>query len=142
MIGIGIWTFVVYIGFVIVWNVVIKRSITEAMALALLVACAFSGTDFFPVLKDSLISAFSSNVILAIMLFTFMSNIVTATGIIGRLVNILNSLLGRIRGGLRTGHSDDALFAPYDLAGGALRHACRHGRDAGMVCGGFEPLHV
>lgn len=99
MIGIGIWTFVVYIGFVIVWNVVIKRSITEAMALALLVACGFSGTNFFPVLKESLISAFSSNVILAIMLFTFMSNIVTATGIIGRLVNILNSLLGRIRGG-------------------------------------------
>lgn len=99
MVGVGIWAFIAYIGFVIIWNVVVKRGITEAMALSLLVACAFSGVNFFPVLKDSLSGAFSSNVILAIMLFTFMSNIVAATGIIGRLVNILNSLLGRIRGG-------------------------------------------
>lgn len=99
MIGLGIWTFVVYIAFIILWNTLGKRSIGEAMAIGLLIACGFSGSNFLPVLKNSLISAFSSNVMLAIMLFTFMSAIVTETGIIGRLVNILNSLLGKIRGG-------------------------------------------
>lgn len=99
MVGIGILTFVVYIGFVILWNTLAKRSIAEAMAIGLLIACAFNGSNFLPVLQDSVVSALSDNVMLAIMLFTFMSAIVTATGIIGRLVNILNSLLGRIRGG-------------------------------------------
>ena len=99
MVGIGILTFVVYIGFIVLWSTLVKRSIAEAMAIGLLVACAFNGHDFLPVLRDSLISALSSNVMLAIMLFTFMSAIITATGIIGRLVDILNSLLGRIRGG-------------------------------------------
>ena len=99
MVGIGILTFVVYIGFVILWNTLAKRSIAEAMAIGLLIACAFNGSNFLPVLRDSVVSALSDNVMLAIMLFTFMSAIVTATGIIGRLVNILNSLLGRIRGG-------------------------------------------
>ena len=35
----------------------------------------------------------------AIMLFTIMSSIMTQTGIITRLVNILNAILGRLRGG-------------------------------------------
>ena len=34
-IGIGVWAFVVYLAVVIVWNAVIKRSITEAMLLGL-----------------------------------------------------------------------------------------------------------
>lgn len=99
MIGIGLWAFVVYIAFVILWSTVIKRGIGEAMGIGLLIACAFNGSQMLPVLKDSIISAFSSNVMYAIMLFTFMSAIVSETGIIGRLVNILNSMLGKIRGG-------------------------------------------
>lgn len=99
MIGIGIWAFIIYIFFIIGWNLLLKRSIAEAMALGLLIAAAFSGHNMIAVLKESLISAFTSNVMLAIMLFTFMSAIVTETGIIKRLVTILNSLLGRLKGG-------------------------------------------
>lgn len=99
MIGIGIWAFVVYILFVVGWSTIMKRSIAEAMAIALLIACAFNGGEMLSVLQDSIISAFSSSVMYAIMLFTFMSAIVAETGIIQRLVNILNSLLGKIRGG-------------------------------------------
>ena len=44
-IGIGVWAFVVYLAVVIVWNAVIKRSITEAMLLGFLVAAAFGGID-------------------------------------------------------------------------------------------------
>lgn len=99
MIGLGIWAFLVYIIFIVCWSTVIKRGIAEAMAIGLLIACAFSGAEMLGVLKDSIISAFSSSVMYAIMLFTFMSAIVAETGIIQRLVNILNSLLGKVRGG-------------------------------------------
>lgn len=44
-IGIGVWAFVVYLAVVIVWNAVVKRSITEAMLLGFLVAAAFGGID-------------------------------------------------------------------------------------------------
>ena len=99
-IGIGVWAFVVYIAFVILWNVVVKRSIAEAMAIGLVIASAFSGFSAMPsVIVSSLVKAMQSDVMLAIMLFMFMSTVMAKTGIIGRLVNILNSLLGRIRGG-------------------------------------------
>ena len=39
--GIGIVAFVVYIVFVIVWYLGLKRSIAEAMLLGLIVCCAF-----------------------------------------------------------------------------------------------------
>lgn len=99
MIGTGIWAFLVYIIFVICWSMVVRRTIAEAMAIGLLIACSFSGSELFSVLKDSMISAFTSSVMYAIMLFTFMSAIVAETGIIQRLVNILNSMLGKVRGG-------------------------------------------
>ena len=39
-------------------NTLGKRSIGEAMAIGLLIACGFSGSNFLPVLKDSLTSTF------------------------------------------------------------------------------------
>ena len=99
MIGIGIWVFALYILFIVCWSTAVKRDVSEAMALGFLLSFAFSGREMPTVLWESLKSAFSSSVMYAIMLFTFMSAVVTQTGIIGRLVDILNSLLGKVRGG-------------------------------------------
>lgn len=99
-IGIGIVAFLVFIVFVIVWYLVLKRSIAEAMLLGLLVCCAFSGIQNIPTtFVTSLKDAITEDVMAAIMLFTIMSSIMTQTGIITRLVNILNAILGRLRGG-------------------------------------------
>lgn len=99
-IGIGIVAFLVFIVFVIVWYLVLKRSIAEAMLLGLLVCCAFSGIQNIPTtFVTSLKDAMTEDVMAAIMLFTIMSSIMTQTGIITRLVNILNAILGRLRGG-------------------------------------------
>ena len=85
--GIGIVAFVVYIVFVIVWYLGLKRSIAEAMLLGLIVCCAFNGIGNIP---TTFVSSLQS---------TMMASIMTQTGIITRLVNILNSILGRLRGG-------------------------------------------
>jgi len=98
-IGIGVWAFVVYITFIITWNVAVKRHIAEAMAIGLLIAAAFNGTNMLSVLLTSFLGAIQSDVILAITLFLIMSTIMSKTGIFQRLVNILNSILGRVRGG-------------------------------------------
>ena len=99
-IGTGIIAFLVFIAFVIVWYLVLKRSIAEAMLLGLLVCCAFTGVENIPTtFVTSLKDAMTEDVMAAIMLFTIMSSIMTQTGIITRLVNILNAILGRLRGG-------------------------------------------
>lgn len=99
-IGIGIWAFVVYILFVMFWYLGLKRTIAEAMFLGMIIACAFNGIDQIPAtLASSFTDAIQENVMAAIILFTVMASIMTKTGIINHLVNILNSLLGRVRGG-------------------------------------------
>ena len=99
-IGIGVWAFVVYLAVVIVWNAVIKRSITEAMLLGFLVAAAFGGIDnYITTFVEAFCAAATDEIFVAPMMFVFMSAIMTKTGIIGELIEILNSLVGRLRGG-------------------------------------------
>ena len=98
--GIGIFAFLAFIAFVILWYLALKRSIAEAMLLGLLVCCAFIGVGNIPAtFATSLKDAMTEDVMAAIMLFTIMVSIMTQTGIITRLVNILNAVLGRLRGG-------------------------------------------
>ena len=98
--GFGIVIFLVYIAFVMVWYLGLKRSIAEAMLLGLVLVCLLNGVDTAPqVFVKSLRKALKQDVMAAIMLFTLMASIMTRTGIITRLVNILNSFLGRLRGG-------------------------------------------
>ena len=99
-IGIGILAFLVYIIFVMAWYLLLKRSIAEAMLLGLIIVCAFNGVGTLPqTFAASLTKALKQDVMAAIILFTVMASIMTQTGIITRLVNILNSILGRFRGG-------------------------------------------
>ena len=96
----GIVAFLVYIVFVMIWYLMLKRSIAEAMLLGLVIVCAFNGVDVLPqTFASSLTKALTQDVMAAIILFTVMASIMTQTGIITRLVNILNSILGRFRGG-------------------------------------------
>lgn len=100
MIGIGITAFLVYIVFVMIWYLLLKRSIAEAMLLGLFIVCAFNGVEKLPqTVVTSMKDAVTQDVMAAIVLFTFMSSIMMQTGIIHRLVDILNAVLGRLKGG-------------------------------------------
>ena len=99
-IGIGIWAFVVYILAILVWMLVIKRNIAEAMLVGLVVVALFNGPADLPqTLWTSVFSAAKESSFLATMLFLIMSVVMTRTGIIAKLVELLNSLIGRVRGG-------------------------------------------
>lgn len=76
------------------------RSIAEAMLFRSRNRSAFNGVDVLPqTFASSLTKALTQDVMAAIILFTVMASIMTQTGIITRLVSILNSILGRFRGG-------------------------------------------
>ena len=95
----GILALFVFIAITVLINVVLKRDIAEALLLGLLGVALFGGKDAPQLLWHGITSAISSEVTFAGMAFVFMGIIVQSTGLIDRLITILNSIFGRLRGG-------------------------------------------
>ncbi len=89
----------VYMAAIIVWNFVLGRNIGEAMLVGLLVVTAFAGADAWTVLTHAFWEATQEQVMFAGLAFVFMSYILGQTPVLDRMIDILNSLLGRVRGG-------------------------------------------
>ncbi|GGV09573.1 TRAP transporter large permease subunit [Streptomyces spectabilis] len=95
----AILALVAFIGVIIVWNVAFKRNIGEAMVLGFLASAAFGGADAPRVAWDSLVAGLQSEITFAALAFVFVSELLTRTGLVHRMIDILSSLLGRRRGG-------------------------------------------
>ncbi len=99
-IGIGIWAFLAYIGFILFWNLIVKRKLAEAMMLSWIIVCLFHGISAAPgALWKSFLAGTRTSSCLSPILFVGMAALMEETKIIGRLIDILNSLLGRLKGG-------------------------------------------
>lgn len=103
MIGIGIISLLIYIGIILVLNVVFKRRASEAMMWAymvlIIVGGVFSKHTSSALFAKSFKYGIHAEVVYAAMGFVFMSFLMEKTGVIMRLVTILNSLIGRLPGG-------------------------------------------
>lgn len=89
----------VFIAVIVVWNVVVKRNMGEAMILGFIVTVLFAGAAAPTVAVESLVDATESEVLYAAAAFVFMTYFVDRVGVIGKLVDILSAALGRVRGG-------------------------------------------
>ncbi|NYI98217.1 TRAP-type C4-dicarboxylate transport system permease large subunit [Streptomonospora nanhaiensis] len=96
---IGLWAFVAYICVIILWNVVIKRGIGEAMVIGFVVVAVFGGAQAPGLMWAGIRAAATEEVVFAASAFVFMGFLLGRTGLVDRLVDMLNSLLGRLRGG-------------------------------------------
>lgn len=96
---VGILSLVLFIVIVSVVTVVLKRSCAEGMFLAWLVILFLGGAKAPELAVSSLKTAFTTEVVFPTMAFCFMSTLMLRTGIIERLVQIFNSIFGRIAGG-------------------------------------------
>ncbi|WP_444963308.1 TRAP transporter large permease subunit [Nocardiopsis sp. M1B1] len=88
-----------FIAVIIVWNVVFKRNMGEAMLLGLVVTALFAGAQAPAYLLRGLVDALTHEVLYAALAFVFMAYLIDVTGLIQRILAILNSLFGRVRGG-------------------------------------------
>lgn len=95
----GVLALGVFIAVTVIVNVVLKRRISEALVLALIACSLVGGADALNLLSAAVVDGFQSDVTFAGMAFVFMGVIVSATGLIERLIHILNSMFGRVRGG-------------------------------------------
>ncbi len=98
-IGLSIWALIAYVATIIVWNSVFKRNIGEAMGVAWITVLLFGGSKMPSLFVASVLFASRQETVYAALAFVFMAYVMTKTGLISRLVDILNSVLGRIAGG-------------------------------------------
>ncbi len=96
---IGLIALGAFIAVIIIWNVVFKRNMGEAMLLGFLVTALFAAPDVPGAVVAGVRGALDEEVLYAAMAFVFMAYVVDRTGLIQKILTILNSLVGRIRGG-------------------------------------------
>lgn len=102
-IGIGVWALVIYIGVILTVSIVFKKDVGIAMLISFISVSIFgvlvTNLSFFDFIKLGIKAATTETTAYAVMLFVFVSIMMGQTGIIHRLIDILNSLVGRVRGG-------------------------------------------
>ncbi len=89
----------VFITVIVVWNVVVKRNMAEAMLLGFIATLLFAGPQAPGMAVDAFVNAAENEVLYAAVAFVFMTYFVDKTGVMDKLISILSSLLGRLPGG-------------------------------------------
>ncbi|MCI8455243.1 MAG: TRAP transporter large permease subunit [Lachnospiraceae bacterium] len=121
MIGIGIISLLIYIAAILVINMVLKRKMAEAMLWSFLLILAigglFGGQSVAALAQTGIKAAAKQEVVYASMAFVFMAFMMDKTGVIGRLVEILNSVLGRLPGG--SGYVSTIASALFGMVSGS-----------------------
>lgn len=97
--GTAVWALIAFIVIVLFWAIFTKRNIGEAMILGFVVTLIFSGSQAFDLFLPSLMTGLTHSVVFASLAFIFMAQLINYTGLIGRIIQILNSLIGRLPGG-------------------------------------------
>ncbi|MET4619194.1 TRAP-type C4-dicarboxylate transport system permease large subunit [Arthrobacter sp. 2762] len=96
---IGIWALGAYLAVILLWTTLIKRSVGEAMIIGFLVVLPFTGAAALQIGWASLYSAATDEIVYATMAFVFMGYLLDKTGVLDRLIDLLNSLIGGVKGG-------------------------------------------
>jgi TRAP-type C4-dicarboxylate transport system permease large subunit len=98
---IAVWALVAFIGVIIVWNAVLKRNIGEAMIVGFVAVAVFGlvGGVSLGEIGEAVLDSMQEEVTFAGLAFVFMSYLLVKTPVLGKLIDLLNSVLGRLRGG-------------------------------------------
>ncbi|MCF2573990.1 TRAP transporter large permease subunit [Brevibacterium sp. UCMA 11754] len=89
----------VFIAVLIVWNVAFKRSMSEAMIIGFIATCLFAGPQALTVAWDGIASTTENEVVYAALGFVFMTYLIDQLGIMQKILDLLNSVFGKVRGG-------------------------------------------
>lgn len=90
---------IIYILLIIVWATIVKRNMAEGMLLGFIVVAMFGGSEFSDYLRIGFLSALSNEVLFASLAFVLMSYLIKESGLLKGILEIFQSLLGRLRGG-------------------------------------------
>src|SRR5699024_1892494 len=88
-----------FIAILLIWSVLLKRSMAEGMIIGFLVTTLFGGSQMLQYLYVGIQSSASDVIVYAAVGFVFMAYLISEVGIMQRILDFLNSFLGRLRGG-------------------------------------------
>lgn len=94
----GILALLVFVGVLVIWSVKLKRNLGEAALVGFVATTLIGGTDVFRLLLRGISFASTFSVLYAALAFVFMAYLIDKLGIVTKLLDILNSLVGRIPG--------------------------------------------
>ena len=126
---IAVWALVAFIGVIIVWNAVLKRNIGEAMIVGFLAVAIFGLVGGVPLgeIGEAVLDSMQEEVTFAGLAFVFMSYLLVKTPVLDKLIDLLNSVLGRLRGGpVYTATVAGGIFGAIAHVGAALPRVCHH----------------
>ncbi|MFP7477950.1 TRAP transporter large permease subunit [Terribacillus saccharophilus] len=95
----GFIALIVFIAVIIIWNVIVKRNMGEAMLLGFIATVLFGGMDAPRLFWEGLVFASTYEVLYAAVAFVFMAFLVDQLNLIQALLRIFNSLIGKLPGG-------------------------------------------
>lgn len=95
----GIWALGAYLAVILLWTTLVKRSVGEAMILGFLTVLPFTGAAAAGTGGAALYDAVTDEIVYATMAFVFMGYLLDRTGVLDRLIDLLNSLIGGVKGG-------------------------------------------
>jgi TRAP-type C4-dicarboxylate transport system permease large subunit len=97
----AVWALVAFVGVIIAWNALLKRNIGESMIVGFLVVAGFglAGGVSLGEIGAAVLDSMQEEVTFAGLAFVFMSYLLVKTPVLGKLIDLLNSVLGRLRGG-------------------------------------------
>lgn len=96
---IGIWALGAYLAVILLWTTLVKRSVGEAMIIGFLVVLPFTGSAAAQVGWEAFYDAVTDEIVYATMAFVFMGYLLDKTGVLDKLIDLLNSLIGGVKGG-------------------------------------------
>jgi TRAP-type C4-dicarboxylate transport system permease large subunit len=96
---IGVLALVVYLVVIILWTTLLKRNVGEAMMLGFLVAVVFNGMNALGAGWSALYDALTDEIVYATVIFVFMGYLLEKAGVMERMINLLDALIGGRRGG-------------------------------------------
>ena len=101
---IAVWALVAFIGTIVAWNALLKRNIGESMIAGFVVVGVFAVIadgfhEAWTSISEGVLDAMQEEVTFAGLAFVFMSFLLIKTPVLDKLIDVLNSVLGRLRGG-------------------------------------------
>ncbi|GAA3697831.1 TRAP transporter permease [Arthrobacter ginkgonis] len=96
---IGVWALGAYLAVIILWTTLMRRNVGEAMMVGFLVAAAFNGAGALAAGWTALYDALTDEIVYATVVFVFMGYLLEKAGVMERMINLLDSLIGGRKGG-------------------------------------------
>lgn len=115
--GLGLTAFGVFLVAIVVWSTLFRRGLGEGMGVGWVILLLFTGPEIGARCLEGLWFALTHEVIFAAMMYVVLSDVMERTGVIDRLVQILNTALHRVPGG--AGYAATVASALFGLVSGS-----------------------